>query len=153
MPPRILSQVILFLISALVAAAEDFKCLDNTPLIGKIFDLTALDVSLTVERTRSTPPSQMVDSLLFNICSDLTPGELPAGDQVRTADVSYGSESVQYAYYSKCPSGSRACLTTINKKDGQEDRIVSVIPLATSSALDPKVQALSGMQFLIISAS
>jgi hypothetical protein len=87
MPPRILSQVILFLISALVAAAEDFQCSDSTLLFGKKYDLRSLDVPLTVERTRSTPPSQMIDSLLFNICSDLPPGELPAGDQVRTADV------------------------------------------------------------------
>ena len=87
MPPRILSRVVLFLISALVAVAEDFQCSDNTPLCGKIYDLRSLNVPLTVERTRSTPPTQMVDSLMFNICSDLTPGELPADDQVRTADV------------------------------------------------------------------
>jgi hypothetical protein len=87
MPPRILSQAVLFLISALVAAAEDFQCSDSTSLFGKKYDLSVLDIPLTAERTRSTPPSQMVDSLLFNICSDLPPGELPAGEQVRTADV------------------------------------------------------------------
>jgi hypothetical protein len=146
MPPRILSQVFLFLVSALVAAAEDFQCSDNTLLFGKKYDLKALDIPLMVDRTRSTPPSQMFDSLLFNICSDLTPGDLPAGDQVPYT--SHGLESVQYAYYSKCPSGTRACLTKTNKKEGQEDRIVAVIPLATSSALNPEYQALSGMQFL-----
>jgi hypothetical protein len=30
----------------------------------------------------------------------------------------------------QCPEGSRACLTTINTKDGQPDRVTGVIPIA-----------------------
>jgi len=84
MPPRILSIVIFFLVSALIAAAEDIQCSADTPLFGKKYDFTSFNIAMTVERTRNTPPSQTVDSLMFNICADLPPSERPAGDQVST---------------------------------------------------------------------
>lgn len=123
MPSRILYQILLLLLSALVASAEDIECSDHASLFGKIYDLSSLDVAMTAQRTRSTPPTEMIDTLEFNICKDLPPNDGPANDQ--------------------CPSGSRACLTKTNKKEGENDRIVAVIPLATSSSLDPKFQALS----------
>ena len=36
--------------------------------------------------------------------------------------------------HDQCPPGTRACLTTVNQKDGQPDRIVAVIPLAKSDS-------------------
>lgn len=37
--------------------------------------------------------------------------------------------------HDQCPLGTRACLTTVNQKDGESDRVVSVIPLATSDSV------------------
>lgn len=82
MPSRIFGRIILLLLSALVAAAEDIECSNDATLFGKKYDLSSINIAMTVERTRSTPPSQMVDSLLFNICTDLKPSDLPANDQV-----------------------------------------------------------------------
>lgn len=35
------------------------------------FDLTRLSGGHTINQTRNTPPTKMVDSLRFNLCSDL----------------------------------------------------------------------------------
>jgi len=37
----------------------------------------------------------------------------------------------------QCPLGTRACLTEINQKPNEPDRVIAVIPLAQSSDLDP----------------
>lgn len=37
--------------------------------------------------------------------------------------------------HDQCPLGTRACLTTVNQKDGESDRVVSVIPLSTSESV------------------
>jgi len=66
----------------------------------------------------------MFDSLRFDLCADLK-----AQDGVAAAD--------------QCPSGTRACLTKINRKEDDVDRIVSVIPIARSSLLNPQYTALS----------
>lgn len=36
--------------------------------------------------------------------------------------------------HDQCPLGTRACLTTVNQKDGEADRIVAVVPLAKSDS-------------------
>jgi hypothetical protein len=47
---------------------------------GATFDLTRLSGEHTVNRTRNLPPTKMVDSLRFNLCSDLEPSEDVAED-------------------------------------------------------------------------
>jgi autophagy-related protein 27 len=48
------------------------------------FDLTPLTGEHTINRTRQTPPSEMIDSLKFNLCGDLEILEsMPRMDQVR----------------------------------------------------------------------
>jgi len=37
----------------------------------------------------------------------------------------------------QCSSGTRACLTKVNVKENEPDRIMAVIPIAQSSHLDP----------------
>jgi len=108
--------------SLLVSAQDDapFDCHLNVGLLT--YDLTTLG-EITVSRTRNTPPSMMVDSLRFNLCEDLKVEDGPASDQ--------------------CPSGTRVCLTKTNKKDGVEDRIIAVIPIAQTSHLHPEYTSLS----------
>ena len=48
------------------------------------FDLTSLAGEHTINRTRQTPPSEMIDSLRFNLCGDLEILEtIPRKDQVK----------------------------------------------------------------------
>ncbi|KAF6762978.1 autophagy-related protein 27 [Ephemerocybe angulata] len=98
--------------------AEDFDC--KPTLEGRPYDLTSLgNGEHVVNRTRDTPPTQMIDSLAFDLCGDLKAKEtLSEQDQ--------------------CPAGTRACLTQVNVKEKVE-RVVSVIPLAQSSKLDPQL--------------
>ncbi|KAF9471592.1 hypothetical protein BDN70DRAFT_887937 [Pholiota conissans] len=64
----------------------------------------------------------MIDSLRFDLCADLpTHADLPEIDQ--------------------CASGTRACLTTVNVKSGEPDRVVSVISIATSDKMSPTFSA------------
>ncbi|KAK1218483.1 type II membrane protein [Marasmius sp. AFHP31] len=58
----------------------------------------------------------MTDTVLFNLCEDLTLKSIPREDQ--------------------CPSGTRCCLTKVNKRPGQEDRTVAVIPVAQTASLN-----------------
>jgi autophagy-related protein 27 len=83
MPPRILSTIAFILLVAAAAIAEDFECSASTVLSGHEYDLTSLNAAKSVERTRNTPPTTMIDTLVFNICSELESKDLPAGDQVR----------------------------------------------------------------------
>ncbi|KAJ7170534.1 autophagy-related protein 27 [Mycena crocata] len=91
------------------------------------FDLTPIGSEEHITRERTTPPTREVDSVRVSLCSDLKPeeGEIPANDQ--------------------CPTGTRVCLTKTNIKESEPDskRIVSVIPLASTAALDPSYIALS----------
>ncbi|KAF8630660.1 hypothetical protein AX15_002808 [Amanita polypyramis BW_CC] len=96
------------------------------------FDLTPLAGEQTINRTRETPPSQMIDMLKFNLCAELKVSEdVPEKDQ--------------------CSSGTRACLTIINRKEEESDRIVSVIPVAETSKLDPSYSVSSSPKSLSIS--
>jgi len=110
------------LLFALGAIAQDednpFNCRVRTNDLA--YDLTPLQGEHTVSRTRETPPSSWVDSVRFDLCADLKLQDgVAAGDQ--------------------CPAGTRACLTKTNRKGSENaDRVVAVIPLAQSSALNPK---------------
>ncbi|KAJ3724524.1 autophagy-related protein 27 [Lentinula raphanica] len=122
---RLPTSILLLLISCYAStteAAEGFDCIVN---IGTTkFDLTSLNNEHKVTRSRSTPPTTMVDTLTFNICDDLT----VQGD---------ASE------LDRCPSGSRACFTKINQKQDQDDRVVAVIPVAQDDVLNPSFSKLS----------
>ncbi|KZT10686.1 uncharacterized protein LAESUDRAFT_721047 [Laetiporus sulphureus 93-53] len=107
----------LLLFSSVVHAQDDsgFDChisLDNVS-----YDLTPLAGEQSITRERSTPPTTMVDTVRFNLCANLQQlGEVDEKDQ--------------------CPAGTRACLTKTNRKGDEGDRIVAVIPLATSSGVE-----------------
>lgn len=118
-----------------------FDChltVDNTK-----FDLTSLAGVHTVNRTRDTPPTKTVDSLRFDLCAELKPQEgLSEHDQVRLRHEDRVFQyhcSLTYSTFNpfKCPSGTRACLTKVNQKTDDQDRIVAVIPVAQSANLDP----------------
>ncbi|KAL0072404.1 type II membrane protein [Marasmius tenuissimus] len=68
----------------------------------------------------------MTDTVLFNLCEDLTLKSIPREDQ--------------------CPSGTRCCLTKVNKRPGQEDRTVAVIPVAQTASLNFASSLLSSSQ-------
>jgi hypothetical protein len=40
----------------------------------------------------------------------------------------------------QCPSGTYACLKTVNQRAGEGDRIIRVVPLATSNSLNSSVE-------------
>ena len=69
---------------ALPSLADDnpFDC--HVTAESHSFDLTPLAGEHTINRTRQTPPSEMIDSLRFNLCQDLEILEhVPQKDQVR----------------------------------------------------------------------
>jgi len=124
-----LTLSLFLLLSSLVSAAEEapFDC--HITLASAKYDLTKLAGPHTVSRTRDTPPTTMVDTLTFDLCADLK-----AQDGVKDKD--------------QCEPGTRACLTKTNKKEGDTDRIVSVIPIAQASVLKPDFVALSSPKAL-----
>lgn len=66
-------------------ALSDFDC--HISVNDAKFDLTSLAGEHVINRTRSTPPTTMVDSLRFDLCSDLKTLEgLDEHDQVRLSD-------------------------------------------------------------------
>lgn len=98
---------------------------DCHKIIGdKRFDFSALSGDRTVSRTRLSPPTNMTDTLRFNVCKELSLLEgVDAGEQ--------------------CSSGTWACLSKINTKQGESDRVVAVIPMAQESELRAEYTALS----------
>lgn len=104
------------------------------------YDLTPLQGEHTVSRTRETPPSSWVDSVRFDLCANLKLQDgVAAGDQVRSIQILfYGPRFSSRSYFTQCREGTRACLTKMNRKGENSDRVVAVIPLAQSSTLDPK---------------
>jgi len=69
-------------------------------------------------RTRPSPPTEMIDTLRFNVCKELSPLEgVDASEQ--------------------CSSGVWACLSKVNIKQGESDRVIAVIPIAQ----EPELQA------------
>lgn len=78
--------VLLTLVSALVAAAQDDdKPFDCHITLDKInYDLTSLAGEHTISRERSLPPSTIEDKVTFNLCEDLTrKSDVPEDEQVR----------------------------------------------------------------------
>ena len=76
---------LLWLLAHLLAAASaqlDSDC--HTAIGGKKYDFSALSGDHTVSRTRSSPPTNMEDTLRFNICKELSPLEgVDSSEQVR----------------------------------------------------------------------
>ncbi|KAF9227342.1 hypothetical protein BS17DRAFT_775333 [Gyrodon lividus] len=115
---------LLLLSSALHATGQDSGSFDCHFTVGEQkYDLSNLAGMKTVTRTRDSPPSTYVDEVTFDLC-----GDLPQVEDREPED--------------QCPSGTRACLTTINKKGENSDRITTVIPVAQSSSLTPETSAL-----------
>jgi len=113
--------LLLLLISA-ASSQPDAECLmsigDNN------YDFSALKGDHNVSRSRSLPPTNMTDTLRFNICKGLSPLEgVASGDQ--------------------CGSGTWACLSKTNIKQGEPDRVVAVIPIAQESELRAEYTMLS----------
>jgi hypothetical protein len=107
----------IFVIALNVIHAKAFDCSVTAEHIK--FDLTSLAGERVLNRTRETPPTTMVDSLRFNLCADLeAQGNLPDQDQ--------------------CGTGTRVCMTKINKKDNEEDRITAVIPIVRTDTSEPQ---------------
>ncbi|KAH9007952.1 autophagy-related protein 27 [Lactarius deliciosus] len=104
------------------SAQPDSDCLK---VIGdNKYDLSALSGDRTVSRTRLSPPTNMTDTLRFNVCKELSLLE--------------GVDAEE-----QCSSGTWACLSKVNTKQGESDRIVAVIPMAQESELRAEYAALS----------
>ncbi|KAG8988260.1 hypothetical protein FRB90_002861 [Tulasnella sp. 427] len=108
--------------SAATSAAAAWDC--KVSVQSASWDLTSLGVEKIVTRTRSSPPSEFVDEVRWNICNEL-------------------KEREGYDAADQCPAGTLACLTETNKKpnDGG-DRITAVIPLAVASDLKTEARSL-----------
>ncbi|KAJ3814564.1 autophagy-related protein 27 [Lentinula aff. lateritia] len=123
LPPAIL--LLLSCYTPIILAADSFNCVFNIDTTK--FNLSSLNNEHKITRSRSTPPSNMVDSLTFNICDNLT-------IQREVAEID------------RCPSDTRVCLTKINQKLEQEDRIVAVIPLGDGLNVNlTKLSSLAGL--------
>jgi hypothetical protein len=79
---------LLWLPALLLAAANaqlDSNC--HTAIGNKKYDFSALSGEHTVSRTRETPPTNMMDTLRFDVCNALSPLEgVDASEQVRILD-------------------------------------------------------------------
>ncbi|KAF9528460.1 autophagy-related protein 27 [Crepidotus variabilis] len=95
--------------------ALDFDC--HVTVNDLKFDLTSMGGEHILNRTRSTPPTTMIDSLRFDLCADLK-------------RMDYLSE------HDQCSSNTRVCLTKVNQKDKETDRVTAVIPVAESSSVE-----------------
>ncbi|KAI0820037.1 autophagy-related protein 27 [Trametes gibbosa] len=129
---------LLTLLSAFVSAQDDPKPFDCHLTVGDFqYDLTKGGGAQSAERAVSVPPTTIVDKVTFDLCDDLErKSDVPPEDQ--------------------CPPGSRACLVRTNRKDGQSDRVFSVIPLANSSASAVTYSSLSspkGLELTFAGAS
>jgi len=110
----------IFVIALNVIHAKSDSTFDCSVTIDKMkFDLTSLAGEHVLNQTRETPPTTMVDSLRFNLCADLE-------HQVSLLD------------QDQCAAGTRACMTEINKKDNEEDRITAVIPIVRTDTSEPQ---------------
>jgi hypothetical protein len=80
----------LWLLLLLISAASSQLNADCHLSIGDDrYDFSALNGDHTLSRSRSLPPTNMTDTLRFNICKELTLIEgVASGDQVRTRNIS-----------------------------------------------------------------
>jgi len=83
-----------------------------------MYDFSALSGDHTISRSRLSPPTNMTDTLRFNVCRDISPLEGVGSDD-------------------QCPSGTWACLSKTNIKPGESDRVIAVIAVAQ----EPDLQA------------
>ncbi|KAH0827883.1 autophagy-related protein 27-domain-containing protein [Lanmaoa asiatica] len=128
---RLLSGVFL-LSTAFHAAAQDSGPFDCQFSVGELkYDLSELGGMKVLSRTRESPPSTYVDELRFDLCADLT-------------------EMENRASKDQCPSGTRACLTTINQKVDNSDRITAVVPIAQSSSLNFETSTSSSPEGVVV---
>lgn len=70
------------------ALADEHPAFDcHVTVSNAVFDLTSLAGEHTLNRTRNRPPTTMVESLRFNLCTDLDPLEgVAEADQVIVDD-------------------------------------------------------------------
>ncbi|KAG8213949.1 autophagy-related protein 27-domain-containing protein [Butyriboletus roseoflavus] len=130
--PLRLFSIVFLLSAAFHVTAQDSGSFGCHFSVGELkYDLSELGGPKVLSRTRESPPSTYVDELRFDLCADLTEVEGRASDD-------------------QCPSGTRACLTTINQKADSPDRITTVIPIAQSSFLDAETSALSSPEGVTI---
>jgi len=115
----------LWLLLLLVSAASSQPDADCHLSIGDDrYDFSALNGDHTISRSRSLPPTNMTDTLRFNICKELSLLEgVGSGDQ--------------------CGSGTWACLSKTNIKQGESDRVIAVIPIAQEPDLRAEYTRLS----------
>lgn len=118
-------------LSVLILADEQkpFDC--HVVVSGAEFDLTKLAHEYNLNRTREMPPTTMIDQLRFNLCADLKHVE--------------GVEDRD-----QCRKGTRACLTTVNQKLGEPDRVISVVTLVDSVSTYKVIASLSDPESLTI---
>lgn len=115
----------LWLLLLLISAASSQPDADCHFSIGDhMYDFSALKGDHTVLRSRSLPPTNMTDTLRFNVCKELSPLEgVGSGDQ--------------------CASGTWACLSMTNIKQGESNRVIAVIPIAQGPELRAEYTSLS----------
>merc|ERR1711939_1277663 len=105
-----------------VQGAAAFDCKDVNQ--GKRhWDLSGLDGVHSFETTLETPPTKVRTRYTVSLCS-----ALPASGDSAKEDT--------------CPEGTRVCVVSTNIKPGQDDRVISVVPVAGEighGELDPRV--------------
>lgn len=126
--------------------AAGFDC--HVTVSGAAFDLTKLAGEHTLNETRDSPPTKMIDSLRFNLCADLKPLEGVADDDQVRGQQYLGHLTTNSTASLQCPKGTRACLTRVNKKTGEPDRVVSVIPLVNAASEHTDTADVSGRSSL-----
>ncbi len=70
------------LIFSIYPAFADWNCKFTVPNVGD-YDLSGLAGQHTVERTRSTPPTSMIDRIYFDVCNELDQSQAPESERVR----------------------------------------------------------------------
>lgn len=70
------------LIFSIYSASADWNCKFTIPNVGD-YDLSRLAGEHTVERTRSTPPTSMIDRIIFDVCNELDQSQTPEPERVR----------------------------------------------------------------------
>ncbi|KAI0298553.1 autophagy-related protein 27 [Russula brevipes] len=112
---------LLLLLLSTASSQPDAEC--HKSINDDMYDFSALAGDHTVSRTRSSPPTDMLDTLRFNICKELSLiDDVPQSDQ--------------------CPSGTWACLTKTNIRKGESNRIFAVIPVAQEPDMQPEYEVL-----------
>ncbi|KAI5477542.1 hypothetical protein MNV49_006130 [Pseudohyphozyma bogoriensis] len=121
--PRTPSTLCSLLVLLPVVSAS-FDC--HLSLSSASFDLTPLSGTHSFSTSTPTPPTITKTSYSLSLCSPL-PLAAPSDDL--------------------CPEGTYVCQTTLTTREGLEDRIVSVVPLAGEigeGELQPRAEAVEG---------